>query len=139
CAARSFMYYARLVLISLYDLITGKYGLNDLQGPVGIVSTISQTAQQVGFDIGYLLDMAMLITVNVGIFNLLPLPALDGGRFVFLLIEAIRRKPLSAQAEGAVHFAGFALLMLLMLAVTFKDVRNLFTPQTAAMVMHYLN
>ena len=83
--------------------------------------------------------MAMLITVNVGIFNLLPLPALDGGRFVFLLIEAIRRKPLSAQAEGAVHFAGFALLMLLMLAVTFKDVRNLFTPQTAAMVMHYLN
>lgn len=118
--------------MSFGDLIRGKYGLNDLQGPVGIVTAISQTAQTYGFDIGYLLDMAMLITINVGIFNLLPLPALDGGRFVFLIIEAIRKKPVTPQVEGAVHFAGFALLMLLMLAVTFNDARRAVTSDEQA-------
>ena len=125
-AANKFMYYSRLILMSLRDLITGKYGLNSLQGPVGIVTVITESAEESGFDVGYLLDIAMLITVNVGIFNLLPLPALDGGRFVFLLIEAIRRKPLKAETEGMVHFAGFALLMILMLVVTFNDVKNIF-------------
>lgn len=125
-AANKFMYYSRLILMSLRDLISGKYGLNNLQGPVGIVTVISESAQASGFDIGYLLDIAMLISVNVGIFNLLPLPALDGGRLVFLIIEAIRRKPVKAEAEGMVHFAGFALLMLLMIIVTFNDVKNIF-------------
>lgn len=125
-AANKFMYYSRLILMSLRDLITGKYGLNNLQGPVGIVTVISESAQESGFDIGYLLDIAMLISVNVGIFNLLPLPALDGGRLVFLIIEAIRRKPLKAETEGMVHFVGFALLMILMLIVTFNDVKNIF-------------
>jgi len=125
-AANKFMYYSRLILMSLRDLISGKYGLNNLQGPVGIVTVISESAQESGFDIGYLLDIAMLISVNVGIFNLLPLPALDGGRLVFLVIEAIRRKPIKAETEGMVHFAGFALLMLLMIIVTFNDVKNIF-------------
>lgn len=125
-AANKFMYYSRLILMSLRDLISGKYGLNNLQGPVGIVTVISESAQESGFDIGYLLDIAMLISVNVGIFNLLPLPALDGGRLVFLIIEAIRRKPMKAETEGMVHFAGFALLMILMLIVTFNDVKNIF-------------
>ena len=125
-AANKFMYYSRLILMSLRDLISGKYGLNNLQGPVGIVTVISESAQKSGFDIGYLLDIAMLISVNVGIFNLLPLPALDGGRLVFLIIEAIRRKPIKAETEGMVHFAGFALLMLLMIIVTFNDVKNIF-------------
>lgn len=125
-AANKFMYYSRLILMSLRDLILGKYGLNNLQGPVGIVTVISESAQESGFDIGYLLDIAMLISVNVGIFNLLPLPALDGGRLVFLIIEAIRRKPMKAETEGMVHFAGFALLMILMLIVTFNDVKNIF-------------
>lgn len=125
-AANKFMYYSRLILMSLRDLISGKYGLNNLQGPVGIVTVISESAQESGFDIGYLLDIAMLISVNVGIFNLLPLPALDGGRLVFLIIEAIRRKPIKAETEGIVHFAGFALLMLLMIIVTFNDVKNIF-------------
>ena len=125
-AANKFMYYSRLILMSLRDLISGKYGLNNLQGPVGIVTVISESAQESGFDIGYLLDIAMLISVNVGIFNLLPLPALDGGRLVFLIIEAIRRKPVKAETEGMVHFAGFALLMLLMIIVTFNDVKNIF-------------
>lgn len=125
-AANKFMYYSRLILMSLRDLISGKYGLNNLQGPVGIVTVISESTQESGFDIGYLLDIAMLISVNVGIFNLLPLPALDGGRLVFLIIEAIRRKPIKAETEGMVHFAGFALLMLLMIIVTFNDVKNIF-------------
>lgn len=125
-AANKFMYYSRLILMSLRDLISGKYGLNNLQGPVGIVTVISESAQESGFDIGYLLDIAMLISVNVGIFNLLPLPALDGGRLVFLIIEAVRRKPIKAETEGMVHFAGFALLMLLMIIVTFNDVKNIF-------------
>lgn len=125
-AANKFMYYSRLILMSLRDLISGKYGLNNLQGPVGIVTVISESAQESGFDIGYLLDIAMLISVNVGIFNLLPLPALDGGRLVFLIIEAISRKPIKAETEGMVHFAGFALLMLLMIIVTFNDVKNIF-------------
>lgn len=125
-AANKFMYYSRLILMSLRDLISGKYGLNNLQGPVGIVTVISESAQKSGFDIGYLLDIAMLISVNVGIFNLLPVPALDGGRLVFLIVEAIRRKPIKAETEGMVHFAGFALLMLLMIIVTFNDVKNIF-------------
>ena len=113
------------MLLSLKDLITGKYGLNNLQGPVGIVTVISESAQESGFDIGFLLEIAMLISVNVGIFNLLPLPALDGGRLVFLIIEAIRKKPMKPETEGMIHFAGFALLMLLMLFVTFNDVKNI--------------
>lgn len=125
-ACRRFAYDARLILMSLRDLILGKYGINDLQGPVGIVSVISETARSYGFDISYMLNLAMLITVNVGIFNLLPLPALDGGRLVFLIIEGIRRKAIKPEAEGMIHFVGLALLMVLMLFVTFNDVRNLF-------------
>jgi RIP metalloprotease rseP len=124
-AGNKFCYYSRLVLLSLKDLITGKYGLNNLQGPVGIVTVISESAQESGFDIGFLLEIAMLISVNVGIFNLLPLPALDGGRLVFLIIEAMRKKPMKPETEGMIHFAGFALLMLLMLFVTFNDVKNI--------------
>lgn len=125
-ALNKFAYYGRLILLSLKDLISGKYGLNTLQGPVGIVSVITESARTIGFDIGYLLDMGMLITINVGIFNLLPLPALDGGRLVFLIIEGIRKKSLKPETEGMVHFVGFALLMLLMLAVTFNDVKSIF-------------
>ena len=93
---------------------------------MGIVTVISESAEKSGFDIGYLLDIGMLISVNVGIFNLLPLPALDGGRLLFLIIEAVRRKAMKPETEGMVHFVGFALLMLLMIAVTFNDVKNIF-------------
>lgn len=81
------------MLLSLKDLITGKYGLNNLQGPVGIVTVISESAQESGFDIGFLLEIAMLISVNVGIFNLLPLPALDGGRLVSLSSKRYAKSP----------------------------------------------
>lgn len=120
------VYYGRIVLLSLRDLITGKYGINDLQGPVGIVSTIGSSATAEGIDFDFLLQMAILITINVGIFNLLPLPALDGGRFVFLIIEAFRRKPFKAEVEGTIHFVGMALLMVLMIVVTVNDVTSIF-------------
>lgn len=125
-AFKNAVYYGRIVLMSLRDIIAGKYGLNDLQGPVGIVTVISDVSEQSGFDFSFILDIATLVTINIGIFNLLPLPALDGGRFVFLLIEAIRRKSLKAETEGMIHFVGFAALMLLMIFVTFNDVKNIF-------------
>jgi regulator of sigma E protease len=119
-------YYARVVLMSLRDLISGKYGINDLQGPVGIVSVIGSAVESTGIDWDFLLQMAALITINIGIFNLLPIPALDGGRFVLLIVEAIRRKPMKAEVEGMIHFVGLALLMVLVIVVTFNDVKNLF-------------
>ncbi len=125
--------YARLIWVSLGDLITGQYKINDLSGPVGIVSAISDVVSNETTETGInwhdllqnLLSMAALISINVGIFNLLPLPALDGGRLVFLIVEGIRRKPISPEKEGIVHFAGLALLMLLMLYVTFNDIIKL--------------
>ena len=120
------VYYGRIVLMSLRDIIVGKYGLNDLQGPVGIVTVIGDVTEKSGFDFSFILDIATLVTINIGIFNLLPIPALDGGRLVFLLIEAVRRKALKAETEGMIHFVGFAALMLLMVFVTFNDVKNIF-------------
>ena len=120
------VYYGRIVLMSLRDIIVGKYGLNDLQGPVGIVTVIGDVTEKSGFDFSFILDIATLVTINIGIFNLLPIPALDGGRLVFLLIEAVRRKALKAETEGMIHFVGFAALMLLMIFVTFNDVKNIF-------------
>lgn len=120
------LYCGRVVLMSLRDLITGKYSINDLQGPVGIVTTIGSSVTEAGPDWDFLLQLAALITVNIGIFNLLPLPALDGGRFVFLVIELFRRKPMKAETEGMIHFVGLMALMLLMIVVTFKDVKDIF-------------
>lgn len=126
---------ARLIYISLSDLVRGKYSIRDLSGPVGIVDTIgdvidSQTDEDTGIDwsglVQTLLNLGAFITINIGVFNLLPLPALDGGRLVFLIIEAIRRKPVPPEKEGIVHFAGLALLMILMVVVTVSDVIKLF-------------
>lgn len=127
--------FSRLVWISLRDLIGGRYKINDLSGPVGIVDAIddvidSQTNEQAQIDWSGLaqtmLGMGALITINIGLFNLLPLPALDGGRLVFLIIEGIRRKPVKPEHEGMVHFVGFALLMVLMVVVTFNDIVKIF-------------
>ncbi len=115
----------RLIWISLVDLVTGKYGFHDLSGPVGIIGTIGEAAsigETIREKMISVLSLASFITINVGIFNLLPIPALDGCRLVFLLIEGIRRKPINPEHEGLVHFIGIALLMLLMLAVTFQDI-----------------
>ncbi|MBP1544592.1 MAG: site-2 protease family protein [Oscillospiraceae bacterium] len=114
----------RLIIMSLIDMIGGRYNINDLSGPVGVVDVV---AKSVGIDPSLFFSIVSLITINVGVFNLLPIPALDGCRFLFLVIEAIRRKPLKPEVEGMVHFIGFALLMILMLVVTFNDISRLIT------------
>ncbi len=108
---------------SLVGLVTGKYGFSAVSGPVGTTTTVAESAKG---GIANLVYISVFITMNLGIFNLLPLPALDGGRLVFILIEMIRRKPIDPKYEGYVHFAGIVLLMLLMVLITFKDVITLF-------------
>ena len=112
----------RQVWLSLFDLITGRYGLSQLTGPVGTAQAIGQAST---YGLPSLLMMTGFITVNLGIFNLLPLPALDGGRLLFLLIELIRHKPVPAKYEGYVHAVGLALLMALMVTVTYQDIVRL--------------
>lgn len=121
----------RMVFASLKGLITGQFGFNDVSGPVGAAQAITKAASA-GLETGFMsavnniIIMMTVISVNLGIFNLLPLPALDGGRFVFLLIEGIRRKPIPVKYEGYVNTIGFVLLIGLMVVVTFKDVWQLF-------------
>ncbi|MBQ9541391.1 site-2 protease family protein [Ruminococcus sp.] len=126
---------ARLIYISLADMLTGKYSLKDMSGPVGIVDSIgdvidSERDQETGKInwkglIDSVLSLSSFITINVGVFNLLPLPALDGGRFIFLLIEAVRRKPVPPEREGMVHTIGMAALLLLMVVITVSDITKL--------------
>lgn len=123
---------ATIVGRTLIDLIEGDYGINDLSGPVGTVDVI---ADVVGDTVGSanplvawqnLVFLMILITVNLGVFNLLPLPALDGGRLVFLVWEGITRKPMPQKYEALIHFVGIVLLLLLMVLVTYSDITKLF-------------
>lgn len=107
---------------SLVDLVTGRYTVNQLSGPVGVTVAIGQVSSFGWFS---LLQFVAMITINLGVFNLLPLPALDGGRLIFLLIELVRRKPVAAKYEGVVHAVGFMLLIGLMIFVTVNDVVKL--------------
>jgi regulator of sigma E protease len=119
-----------MVWSSLKGLVTGQFGLNDLSGPVGAASAITQVAS-VGLESSFLdafnniLYMMMLISINLGIFNMLPFPALDGGRVLFLLIEGIFRKPIPRKVESIVNGIGLAILLLFMLLITVKDVWQL--------------
>ncbi len=121
-AAKTTVSYGRIVYMSLYDMITGKFKINQMSGPVGITAAVSQATRQSVWNILY---YACIITVNLGIMNLLPLPALDGGRLLFILIEMIRRKPISAKYEGLVHTIGFVILFGLIILITFNDILNL--------------
>lgn len=114
----------RMVWLSLFDLVTGRYGMSQLAGPVGTVNIIADITAEAATskNLETLLSIIIFITINVGIANLLPIPALDGGRLFFLIIEAIRRKPINPKYEGYVHAAGFVLLMILMLVVSFNDI-----------------
>ena len=116
---------------ALKMLVTGKVSPNELSGPVGIVKTIGDTYDASRSDgIFYvfinMLNFSILLSANLGVMNLLPLPALDGGRLVFLLIEAVRRKKVDPQKEGMVHFVGIMILMGLMVLIMFNDIRKLF-------------
>lgn len=114
----------KLVFVSLGMLIGGKAGLNDMSGPVGVVSAMNTAAQS---GILNFLFFGAFLTVNIGVMNLLPLPALDGGRTVFALLELIFRKKVPAEKEGVVHLIGFALLIALMIFVTWNDIVKLIT------------
>lgn len=124
-------FYARATYKSLGMLVTGQLSKNDVSGPVGLVKTVDDVydaakvygALTVAIN---MLNITLLLSVNLGIMNLLPLPALDGGRLVFLLIEAVRGKPVPPEKEGLVHLAGMAALMILMVVVLFNDITKFF-------------
>lgn len=109
--------YAFALIESIKMLITGNVGINDLTGPVGISGVISQTSNLKEY-----LYMMSIISTSLGITNLLPVPALDGGKIVILIIEAIRKKPLKQETEIQIQLLGFSLLIVLALVVTYNDV-----------------
>ena len=118
---------SRMVYLSLFDLLRGQYGLNELAGPIGTVSVITDVAQNSAqtADWSSMFMMMALITINIGLFNLLPVPALDGGRFFFMLVEFIFRKPVPAKYENWIHAAGLVLLLGFMAVVSFSDIWKL--------------
>lgn len=124
-------YSVKTVIQSLGMMFTGKVGFDSLLGPVGTVNTMSEIVEESKSDGAFyvflnLMNLAALISANLGVMNLLPIPALDGGRLVFLIIEALRGKPIKREHEGIVHFIGMILLVILMVVVLFKDIAALF-------------
>lgn len=118
---------ARMVWMSLGDMITGKYGLKDLSGPIGTVGVIADIAEESTKKTDYsaLLNIMAFISINIGVFNLLPIPALDGGRLLFILIEMIFRKRVPAKYENWVHAVAMVLLLIFMALITFSDIFKL--------------
>ena len=113
----------KMVWDSLGDLLTGRYGLEAVSGPVGMVEVVKET---VTYGFASFLNLVVVITMNLGVFNLLPLPALDGGRLLFQLIELIFRKPVPQKYEAYVHFAGIVILLAFSALIAVKDVFKLF-------------
>lgn len=111
------------MFIIIFSLITGALGINSLAGPVGIYGIVGDSAQA-GID--SILYLIAFLSINVGFVNLLPFPAFDGGKVLFLFIEKIRKKPISSQVENVTHTVGFVFLMILMLVITFQDIQRLF-------------
>lgn len=123
-------YWIQYTVGSLKMFLTRQVSVNDLSGPVGIVKTIGDTYDMSKSDGAFyvwmnLLNLALLLSANLGVMNLLPIPALDGGRLVFLVIEAIRGKRVSEDKEGMVHFIGLLCLFGLMILIMFNDIRKL--------------
>jgi len=113
----------KMIWESLVDLVRGRYGMESISGPIGVTQALGEAAKQGFSDLVYL---AVVISMNLGVMNLLPLPALDGGRLLFQFIELICRKPVKREIEGYIHFAGLVLLMILMVVIAVKDVIGLF-------------
>lgn len=123
-------YWINAVFDGLRMMLTGKVGPNDISGPVGIVEVIDDTYQEVRSDGAYyvwlnMLNIAILLSANLGVMNLLPIPALDGGRLLFFLIEIIRRRRMDPELEGRIHTVAFMVLMVLMVLILGNDVRRL--------------
>ena len=124
-------YWIKTVFYSFRMLFSGQAGFNDLSGPVGIVTMIGDVVEESKSDGAFyvflnITNWTIMISANLGVMNLLPIPALDGGRLIFLFIEAIRRKPIPKEKEGIVHFVGIVLLLILSVAVLVNDIRKLF-------------
>ncbi len=125
-------YYIDVTIQSVGMIFTGGVSVNDLSGPVGIVQNMGQVYEESVQNDGYyyaflnMLNWTIMLSANLGVMNLLPIPALDGGRLVFLIIEAIRRKPIDQNKEGIVHLIGIILLFALMFIVMFNDIRKIF-------------
>lgn len=111
------------MFVVLGNLFTGGVELNQLSGPVGIYTIVGQMSEQ---GIAALLYLTALLSINVGVINLLPFPAFDGGRILFLIIEKIKGSPVNPKVENTIHSIGFILLILLMIYVTFNDILKLF-------------
>ncbi|MBQ9086543.1 MAG: site-2 protease family protein [Clostridia bacterium] len=113
----------KMVFDSLIGLLTGRFGMNAVSGPVGVAEVVGDAAKN-----GYqnLLYIVTVLSINLGVFNLIPFPALDGGRFLFLIVEGIRRKPINRNVESYINFVGLMILFAFMIFVTVKDVLNLF-------------
>lgn len=124
-------YWISTTFKTLGMLFTGHVSLNDVSGPVGIVDTIGTSYEQ-SKQAGWLsvvltmMNLSILLSANLGVMNLLPIPALDGGRLLFFIIEAIRGKRINPEKEGMVHLIGFVILIALMVVVLFNDVRKIF-------------
>ncbi|MEF9840620.1 MAG: RIP metalloprotease RseP [Lachnospiraceae bacterium] len=123
-------YWICTTIESLKMLLTGSIGVDQMSGPVGIVNFVGDTyetskADGVAVVVVNLINIVILLSANLGVMNLLPIPALDGGRLVFLIIEAIRKKRIDPEKEGMVHFAGFVLLMALMVFILFNDIKRI--------------
>ncbi|HHY39647.1 MAG TPA: RIP metalloprotease RseP [Syntrophaceticus sp.] len=114
--------FARLVFESIGGLIAGKYSTNDVAGPVGITVAIGEAAKG---GAGYLMIFAAVLGINLAIINLLPIPALDGSKLIFLTIEGLRGKPVDPEKENFIHLIGFALLMVLFLLITYNDIARI--------------
>ncbi|TWI55194.1 RIP metalloprotease RseP [Halalkalibacter nanhaiisediminis] len=115
--------FMKMIFEVLGMIVTGQFSLDYVAGPVGIYN---YTGEAAAMGIFVLMQWAAALSVNLGIINLLPIPAMDGGRLIFIGLEALRGKPIDPQKEGLVHFIGFALLMLLMIVVTWNDINKFF-------------
>lgn len=115
----------KLVYNSLWQMVTGEVGVEQMSGPVGIVKEVNTAVNSGSSSWLYVLNLTALLTINLGVFNLLPVPALDGGRLFFMLIELITRKKIPPEKEGIVHAIGFMLLIALIIFVSFNDIMKL--------------
>ncbi|MDR1000975.1 MAG: RIP metalloprotease RseP [Clostridiales bacterium] len=123
-------FYVKVTIVSLVRLVTGQLDMGQLSGPIGIVSVIGEAyTESVKVSawavVLNMLSLCAILSANLGVFNLLPLPGLDGGRLAFVFVEAIRRKPLPVEKEGLVHFIGIVLLMILAVFIAFNDIKKL--------------
>ena len=111
------------MILTITSLFSGKISLNALSGPVGIYGVVGDS---ISMGISQLIYIVAFLSINVGFINILPFPAFDGGRVLFMIIEKIKRSPVDAKIENAFHTIGFILLILLMLYITFQDILRLF-------------